>query len=209
MKINLLIAGIATLITISGCANQAADNGNQGIYKESGNTINVNDQQAELYNEGHSKSFKNKSEDFGYVRHMRNPTMGTNSSNDHYAAIDREQLANIISQYSTDVPHVDDVSTLVTDEEVLIVYKTDSKERNETADQVKRMAMSVVPRFYHVYVSDNTKLRRNVENFATLDSDTKNVDSLIDGLISQMRKSPQGRKMNNSENPNGEMKGEQ
>jgi methyl coenzyme M reductase subunit D len=139
---------------------------------------------------------------------MRNPTMGTNSSNDHYAAIDREQLANIISQYSTDVPHVDDVSTLVTDEEVLIVYKTDSKNRSETADQVKRMAMSVVPRFYHVYVSDNTRLRKNIENFATLDSDSKKVDPMINGLIKQMKQSPQGRKMNNSENPNGEMQSE-
>jgi ribosomal protein S17E len=208
MKKDLLIAGIFSIITLTGCGNNLTNDGKHELYKESGNTINVNDQRSELYNEGHSKSFKNKSEDFGYVRHMRNPTMGTNSSNDHYAAIDREQLANIISQYSTDVPHVDDVSTLVTDEEVLIVYKTDSKERIETADQVKRMAMSVVPRFYHVYVSDNTKLRRNVENFATLDSDSKNVDSLIDGLIKQMRKSPQGRIMSTGENANGETKGE-
>jgi ribosomal protein S17E len=208
VKKYLLIPGVVATITLSACANNAADDGRNKLYNESGNTINVNDQRAELYNEGHNKTFQDKSEDFGYVRHMRNPTMGTNSSNDHYAAIDREQLANIISQYSTDVPHVDDVSTLVTDEEVLIVYKTDSKNRSETADQVKRMAMSVVPRFYHVYVSDNTRLRKNIENFATLDSDSKKVDPMINGLIKQMKQSPQGRKMNNGENPNGETQNE-
>jgi hypothetical protein len=204
----LLIAGILGIVTVTGCANNLADQGNRDLYKTSGNTINVNDQRAELYNEGNNQELRNKSEDFGYVRHQRNPVMGTNSSNDHYAAIDREQLANMISQYSTDVPNVDDVSTLVTDEEVLIVYKTDSKDRFETADQVKKMGMSVVPRFYHVYVSDDTNLRRNVENFATLDSDSKKVESMIDGLIKQMLKSPQGRNMSDGENANGETQDE-
>lgn len=208
MKQSLLIAGILGIVTVTGCANNLADQGNRDLYKTSGNTINVNDQRAELYNEGNNQELRNKSEDFGYVRHQRNPVMGTNSSNDHYAAIDREQLANMISQYSTDVPNVDDVSTLVTDEEVLIVYKTDSKDRFETADQVKKMGMSVVPRFYHVYVSDDTKLRRNVENFATLDSDSKKVESMIDGLIKQMLKSPQGRNMSEGENANGETQDE-
>ena len=208
MNKNLLIIIPIAIFTLIGCSNHLTNDGKHELYKKSGNTINVNDQRAELYNEGHPKEFQQKSEDFGYVRHMRNPVMGSNSSKDHYAAIDREQVAHIISQYSTDVPHVDDVSTLVTDEEVLIVYKTDSKDRTKTADQVKRMAMSVVPRFYHVYVSDNTKLRREIENYATLDSDSKNVNSLIDGLIKQMRKSPQGRKMSTGENANGEAKDE-
>lgn len=208
MKKYILTAGIFGLVVLSGCANNVAEQGRQGIYQESGNTINVNDQRAELYNEGNVKHLRNKSEDFGYVRHTRNPVMGTNSSNDHYSAIDREQLANIISKLSTDIPNVDDVSTLVTDEEVLVVYKTNTKDRNETADQVKKVAMSVIPRFYHVYVSDDTKLRQNVENFATLDSDSKNIDSLIDGLIKQMIQSPQGRNMSNSENANGETKDE-
>ena len=68
--------------------------------------------------------------------------------------LNREQVANIISQFSTDIPNVNDVATLVTDQEVLIAYKTDSKNRNLTADQVKKTAMSVVPRYYHVYVTD-------------------------------------------------------
>ncbi|MGJ7920117.1 YhcN/YlaJ family sporulation lipoprotein [Neobacillus sp. LXY-4] len=208
---NLFFVCFTGLIMLTGCANNAVDRAGDAPrdpYQESGNTINVNNQRAELYNEGnHDKNLRDKSEDFGYVRHQRNPVMGTNSSGDHYAAIDREQLANIISQLSTDVPNVDDVSTLVTDEEVLVVYKTDSKNRNETADQVKKTAISVVPRWYHVYVSDNTKLRKNVENFATLDSDSRNVDRNLDRIITQMLSSPQGRAINAGENANGEKEG--
>lgn len=186
---NLIFAGFCTIFILSGCANNDSNLGAQDPYKEDGSTINVNNQRAELYNEGNNH---NKSEDFGYVRHQRNPVMGTNSASDHYAAIDREQLAKIISQLSTDVPNVNDVSTLVTDGEVIVVYKTDTKDRNLTADQVKRTAASAVPSWFRVYVTDNTHLRQDVENFATLDSDTKNINSLMSNLINRVKESPQG-----------------
>ena len=43
-------------------------------------------------------------------------------ANKHYTALDREQVANIISKLSADIPNVNDVATLVTDQEVLIAY---------------------------------------------------------------------------------------
>jgi ribosomal protein S17E len=129
--------------------------------------------------------------------------MGDNTANDHYSALDREQVANIISQLSVDIPNVNDVATLVTDQEVLIAYDTDSKNRNMTADQVKKTAMSVVPRYYHVYVSDNKVLMRDVENLANLDSTSRNARNTVNGLIKQMKKSPQGQRMNSSEDENG------
>ncbi|EIJ80677.1 Sporulation lipoprotein YhcN/YlaJ-like protein [Bacillus methanolicus PB1] len=207
MRRVMIIAGMCGLAALTACNNNdtAAD---RDLFNDTGNTINVNDQRAELYNRDDNRGLRNVSEDFGYVRHQRSGILEDRGSNDHYAAIDREQLADIIGKYCTDVPNVDDVSTLVTDEEVLIVYNTDSKDRFETADQVKKMAMSVVPRWYHVYVTDDERLRKNVENFATLDSDSRNVDSMIDGIVKRMLKSPQGREMNEGENANGESRGE-
>jgi ribosomal protein S17E len=87
---------------------------------------------------------------------------------------------------------------------VLIAYQTDSKDRNLTADQVKKTAMSVVPRYYHVYVTDNRSLMRDVENLSHLDSTSKNARNSVNQLIAQMKKSPQGAPMSNSENANGE-----
>ncbi|MEH7501254.1 YhcN/YlaJ family sporulation lipoprotein [Neobacillus drentensis] len=200
MKKLVIILGLCTLTALTGCSK---DMGNRDVYEESGNTINVNNKRHDLYNEGASRGVRNVSNNYGFVRHQKSPLMNDNTANDHYTALDREQVANIISKFSTEIPNVNDVATLVTDQEVLIAYDTDSKNRNLTADQVKKTAMSVVPRYYHVFVTDNKVLMRDVENLANLDSTSRNARNLVNGLIKQMKKSPQGQRMNASEDENG------
>ena len=200
MKKLLIITGLCTITALTGCTKDATKN---DVYEESGNTINVNNKRHELYNEGASRGVRNVSNDYGFVRHQKSPIMNDNTANNHYTALDREQLANIISKYSTNIPNVNDVATLVTDQEVLIAYDTNSKDRNLTADQVKKTAMSVVPRYYHVYVTDNKVLMRDVENLANTDSTGRNARNLVNGLITQMKKSPQGQRVNSSEDANG------
>lgn len=211
MKRAIIALGLCGAIGLTGCSDKGASpdgDGKAGIYRHSGNTLNVNDQRPDLYNEQGPKGMKDTSKDFGYVRHQKTGIMGADNA-DAYQAIDREQMADMIGKFCTMAPNVDDVSTLVTDEEVLIVYKTDSANRFETADQIKKMGMSVVPRWYHVYVTDNTNLRKDVENFASLNTDSRDVDPMIDGIVKQMLKSsPQGRDMSSGENANGEAKGE-
>ncbi|RSD27499.1 YhcN/YlaJ family sporulation lipoprotein [Mesobacillus subterraneus] len=213
MKKAIIALGICGATALTGCAadNNASPgvrDGRSGIYQQSGNTLNVNDERADIYNQDGRKGMRNRSEDFGYVRHQKTGVMGADELNNAYESIDRERIADMISRFSTMVPNVDDVSTLVTDEEVLIVYQTDSDNRFQTADQVKRMAMSVVPRWFHVYVSDDTNLRDEVENFATLDTDSRDVNDMIDGMVKEMLKSPQGIDMSTGENANGEAEGE-
>ncbi len=200
MKKLVIILGLCTLTALTGCSK---DMSNRDVYEESGNTINVNNKRHDLYNEGASRSVRNASNNYGFVRHQKSPLMNDNTANDHYTALNREQVANIISKLSTEIPNVNDVATLVTDQEVLIAYKTDSKNRNMTADQVKKTAMSVVPRYYHVFVTDNKVLMRDVENLANLDSTSRNARNLVNGLVKQMKKSPQGQRMNPSEDENG------
>ncbi|WP_312468951.1 YhcN/YlaJ family sporulation lipoprotein [Neobacillus sp.] len=200
MKKLIIIMGLCTLTALTGCSKNMAG---RDVYEESGNTINVNNKRHDLYNEGASRGVRNVSNNYGFVRHQKSPLMNDNTANNHYTALDREQVANAISKYSTNIPHVNDVATLVTDQEVLIAYQTDSKDRNLTADQVKKTAMSIVPRYYHVYVTDNKVLIRDVENLANLDSTSRNARNLVSGLITQMKKSPQGLRMNASEDENG------
>jgi hypothetical protein len=199
MKKPMIILGICAISALTACQNNL---GRDDFQNERSSAQSVNDPVGDIYSRD-----KDGSEDFGYVRHKKDEMMRTQSQN-HYAAIDREKVADIIGEYTTDVPNVDDISTLVTDEEVLIVYHTDSSDRNLTADQVKRMAMSVVPRWYHVYVSDNEALRPNVENFANLGPNSPNTETGINQLIKQMLASPQGKKMSTGENANGEAQGE-
>ncbi|MBI0577574.1 YhcN/YlaJ family sporulation lipoprotein [Neobacillus cucumis] len=200
MKKLMIILGLCTITTITGCSK---DMNNRDVYEESGNSINVNNKRTELYNEGAGRSVRNVSNDFGYVRHQKSPIMNDNTANNHYTALDREQVANIISKYSTNLPNVHDVATLVTDQEVLVAYTTDSKDRNLTADQVKRTAMSVVPRYYHVYVTDKKALMRDVENLSHMDARNKNSRHSINYVIRQMKDSPQGNRLSDSEDENG------
>nr|WP_295971885.1 YhcN/YlaJ family sporulation lipoprotein [uncultured Bacillus sp.] len=200
MKKALLAIGLCSLTALAACQNDEAKN---DLYEESGNTINVNDSRADLYKH---VSDENVSENFGYVRHQKSPVAGERMTKDHYAAMDREKLADVISKNLINLPNVQDAATLVTDKEVLIIYESDTRNRNLTADQVKKSAMAFVPRWYRVYVSDNKQLRNIMNSYAQLDSDSKNAVNGINNLIREMKKSPQGRELNNNENVNGENK---
>jgi ribosomal protein S17E len=200
LKKVIMIVGLCSLAVLPGCSKDIAG---KDVYEESGNTINVNNKRHDLYNEGASNSMRNVSNNYGFVRHQKSPLMNDNTANNNDTALNREQVANIISKYSSNIPNVNDVATLVTDQEVLIAYDTDSKDRSLTADQVKKTALSVVPRYYHVYVTDNKVLMRDVENLANTDSTSRNARSLINGLITQMKKSPQGNRASANEDENG------
>jgi hypothetical protein len=198
MKKSIITAGLCCLVALSGCNNDQ----NAELYEQSGNTINRTDR-SELYNE----NITNDNKHFGYVRHQKSPVPGK-STVYSMPTIDREVVADMISKMSTQlVPSVNEAATLVTDEEVLIVYDTDSDNRFETADQVKKTALSIVPRWYHVYVSDNPRLMKDIERFGVLDATSRNVDQIITTTIERMLESPQGRKISDGENANGEMSG--
>ncbi|MEH7237063.1 YhcN/YlaJ family sporulation lipoprotein [Bacillus sp. JJ1562] len=203
MKKYTIISGLLALTALTGCG---ASDDNAGVYHESGNTINRIEQN-ELYNTKGVKNDGKEMTNFGYVRHQKNPVPGRVNVYSNLPAMDREKVADLISKICTTIPNVNDVGTLVTDEEVLVAYDTDSKDRNLTADQVKRAALSVVPRFFHVYVSDDPDMMKQIERFGTLDSDSRNVDQIITSTIQQMVKSPQGYKVSDGENENGEMEG--
>lgn len=199
MKKTPILTCMLGLALLTACNNDSAV---EGLYNESGNTINVNDQRADILNQNGKKD----SADFGYVRHQKSPIEGEQMSVDYSSVFDREKIADAISKLCTALPGVDDVSTLVTDEEVLIVYNTNEKNRDLAADQVKKTAMSLVPRSYHVYVSDNTRLRGNVESFATMRADNGKQENALSKLIKDLKQSPQGEKLDSDENANGESK---
>ncbi|UOE75907.1 YhcN/YlaJ family sporulation lipoprotein [Parageobacillus thermoglucosidasius] len=199
-----LLAVTLSAATLAGCAQTAQDN-NTDVYKRSGNTINVTDRN-DLYNEnGVPNGDDTRMDNFGYVRHQKSPVPSDANLYNNMPTFNRERAADLISKLCTQLPNVNDAATLVTDEEVLIVYDTDTKNRHQTADQVKKTALSVVPRYYHVYVADDPRLMKDIERFGRLDSNSRNIDQIIDTTIQRMLKYPQGRKLSDEENENGEM----
>lgn len=204
LKKTLLALSISATVSLVGCA-QMAENNDDDILERSGNTINVTDRN-DLYNdEGVPNGDDTPMNNFGYVRHQKSPIPGDMNQYANMPTLNRERVADLISKLCTQLPNVNDVATLVTDEEVLIAYDTDTKNRFETADQVKKTALSVVPRYYHVYVADDPRMMKEIERFGRLDSNSRNIDQIIDTTIKEMLKYPQGRKLNDGENANGEM----
>lgn len=198
MKKKVLAIGLTSLFVIGGCTNN--DN---AFNSKAVNPTEVRNP-ANYYN-ADNQNLNTKGDNFGFTRVNRATVNGKNTNN-QVTSIDREQLAKGISNIIIQLPNVHDASVLVTDQEVLVVYDTDSKNRDKTANQVKRSAMSAVPRYYHVYVSDNTALAQNIENYASLETDSRGVDFSIKKTIKEMLKSPQGsnvpnggRRMNNQD----------
>ncbi|YCA11809.1 YhcN/YlaJ family sporulation lipoprotein [Bacillus sp. AK128] len=204
MNKSLLIAGFVSLSLLTACQYEAFSD-DQEFYKESGNAVHMTTRN-ETYD---SKSLTGMDKDdvgtnFGFVRHQKSPVPGDETQLNEMPVFNREQVADIISKMAVLLPNVNDVATLVTDEEVLVAYETDSEDRFEIADQVKKTAISVVPRYFHVYVSDQPKMMNEIEKYGNLDSNSRDIDRIMDVTIKEMLAAPQGRKLNDGENANGE-----
>ena len=203
MKKTIMMVGLSSLIALTGCSGNQEQG--QGSRADGDRPSNVNNP-AQYYDEDNRNYSNNEKDDFGFTRSDNATINGRKVSTDNTeATVDREQLSDLITRLSLSIPNVQDVSTLVTDEEVLVVYETDTKSRMDTADQVKRTAMSIVPRYYHVYVSDDKTMAQDIENFAQLEPDSEGIDYTINKTIKRMLKSPQGYRMSDVENENGEM----
>nr|WP_249310371.1 YhcN/YlaJ family sporulation lipoprotein [Bacillus sp. FJAT-49736] len=210
MSKKIITATLLSAALLTACSNN--NNGknvaeNPAVYKKNGNTVNKYER-VDMYNAGLEKTSAEKSNEFGYVRHVKSPIPGQNIKYQDIYTINREKVADAISKIAVTNPRVHDAATLVTDEEVLISYKTDAKskkDRNDVADQVKKTAFSVVPRWYHVYVTDNPTLKQYVENISYMKSSDANKERVIKQTVKMMLKStPQGHKMSTGENENGE-----
>ncbi|MFZ3590661.1 YhcN/YlaJ family sporulation lipoprotein [Bacillus sp. DJP31] len=207
LKKSLLLVGISSLSLLTACQYEAFSEDKE-FYKESGNAVHVSDKN-EMYNsKGDNGGDNDIGTDYGFVRHQKSPIPNDRDkykANSEMPNVDREKVADMITKMAIILPDVNDVGTLVTDEEVLIAYETDSENRFETADQVKKTAISIVPRYYHVYVSDDPLMIDEIQKYGRLDANSRDIDRILDTTVKEMLHSPQGRKLSDGENANGEM----
>ncbi|WP_409295168.1 YhcN/YlaJ family sporulation lipoprotein [Peribacillus sp. SCS-26] len=206
MKKSLSALCLGLLLILSACSGRGnLDNGNNDNpfmnTSRTNETKNIN-QNYNVDNHNNDKS----SRGFGFVRLSRTVVNGETVGSKDRIRLDREQMADIITRLAVQNPQIEEAATLVTDEEALIAYKTGSENREEAADQVKRTAMSVLPRYFHVYVTDNPGLMQNIENYAGLNTHTDDINYMLQKTIVQMKRSPQGKTAIPGENANGETK---
>ncbi|CDQ39199.1 MULTISPECIES: YhcN/YlaJ family sporulation lipoprotein [Virgibacillus] len=177
----MLPIGFMTMLLITGCANDdTAKNESEQIKDE----LDPNNELQE--------SEDGTDDKLGYVRYTKDQ-MDNNSERNHSISMDRTEMANMITRIMLRSDAFEEVATLVTDEEVLIAYqKSDAYDEAKSAQMAKKTAMSVMPRYFKVYVSDNETLMNDIHSLHNSRTTDGNYDNTIQQIIDEMRKSPQG-----------------
>src|SRR5699024_8962036 len=87
--------------------------------------------------------------------------------------IEREKMADMITRIILQNKAFDEVATLVTDEDVLSAYQVNDKIDGDNAAEIARKsAMSVLPRYFEIIVSDNDVIMHDIQSLHN--STTKN-----------------------------------
>ncbi|MBU8906572.1 YhcN/YlaJ family sporulation lipoprotein [Desertibacillus haloalkaliphilus] len=190
MKKSIVAVGLCGALLATGC-NQVIDNQSPNTVRDQNVTVAERNERTQVMN--HTPGTKDEHSQFGYVRQQKANKNGHNPMTES-AYFDRELMAETITNMAVYLPGVHDVATLVTDKYALVVYdaEADDDERERVADQVKRTAYSVLPRFYDVYVSDNRENMEAIERFSSLGSHSPEVNDLLEPTIEEMKQSPQG-----------------
>jgi Sporulation lipoprotein YhcN/YlaJ (Spore_YhcN_YlaJ) len=105
----------------------------------------------------------NSYKDYGFYRLQKQEVLGKDG--DFALKIDKKQVAKFISYLVVKLPSVDDAITLVTDQEVLIAYRSEggSEAKEAVKDQVVKTAMSALPSYYHIYTSNDMQNINNIQ----------------------------------------------
>ena len=132
----------------------------------------------------------------GYVRYTKDQ-LDNDAERNHAVTMDRTQMANMITRIILRNDGFNEVATLVTDQEVLIAYdKDEDLDEDNAADIAKKTAVSIMPGYFDVYVSDNDSLIRDIHSLHNSTTTNKNYDNTIDTIINEMKNSSQGKKTN-------------
>lgn len=133
----------------------------------------------------------------GYVHYTRSE-LDTNPAPAPNLNIDRNAMANMITRTIMQNQGFEEAATLVTDQEVLIAYQKNADMEEEKAAQIARnTAMSTMPRYFDIYVSDNNVLIKDIHSLHRSSAKNKMYDNTINRIIDEMKRSPQG--INNKE----------
>src|SRR5699024_6344233 len=128
----------------------------------------------------------------GYVNYKKEQV---NEDENAQITVDRHALADMVTRVLLKNDSFQEVATLVTGNEVLIAYEKDEDNENsdeETAEFARKTAMSLLPRYFDIYVSDNHNLIDDLHSLHNQTTDTNDYQNTIDSIIKEMEKSPQG-----------------
>ncbi|WP_254434127.1 YhcN/YlaJ family sporulation lipoprotein [Halobacillus sp. Marseille-Q1614] len=177
----LWLAIALSLLILNGCQNPQEDE------------TNMDDEDHAIEGETMDNYNKNMADgQVGYVRFQKDQ-LDQESEKNHKIKVNREQMADMITRMILRYPGFEDAATVVTDDEILVAYqKPVNREAEVAADMVKKTAYSLVPSFYHVYVSDDPASFGDIQSLGNSTVYDEQYQHVIDQIIERMKKSPQG-----------------
>lgn len=182
MKINRLISILFFGLLLTACSHTDSSSGER-------------EQMLDELDPNRENKIQNTSDindKLGYVNYTRDQ-INMDDEEHHVATLNRRQMADMIARMILRNEGFEEVATLVTDEEVLIAYqRNDELDRDIAADMASKTAVSVMPGYYDVYVSDNEVLIQDIQSLHNSTTTNKEYDNLLQQIITQMKKSPQG-----------------
>ncbi|MCK0472735.1 YhcN/YlaJ family sporulation lipoprotein [Halalkalibacter sp. APA_J-10(15)] len=184
MKTKQTILLIACLLIFSGC--HLADDPQTMQRVQMDREITQQNHGTQPYNRMSVGDFN----DYSYVRYNKHD-VEPNGQQQEIIYVNREKLSDSITRLVLTNNDVEEAATLVTDQYALVAYTSTSEDRELTADQVKRSAISIVPHYYDVYISDNEHHFDEIERFQGLSANS-NVQDSIEQTIELFKQSPQG-----------------
>lgn len=186
IKKSILITGLASMMLVTGC--QMPEQGqslqrtaNYDSHQPNGGYMPINPvNQTQSYTH------------YGYQRYDREH-VHNNGRQDIIPAVDRSLLADSVTRLVLTNDVVSEAGALVTDKYVLVAYDAQADNREYVADQVKRSALSIVPRYYEVFITDNPDHFDEIERFQHMTSGSPNMEGALEQTIAEMTQfSPQG-----------------
>jgi len=125
----------------------------------------------------------------GYVNYTKDQ-FDDEPDRDEIVRMDRNKMADTIARIILqNSESFDEVATLVTDKEVLIAYdKNDHLSDEDAVDLAKKSAMSVVPRFFDIYVTDNPSLIPDIQSLHNTTTQDRSHGNTLEQIISEMEK---------------------
>lgn len=177
MKIRIgILLFLAIIISISGCSqiNNSA-NDKQNMIKQMDPAKNEE-------NENRGVSDK-----LGFVRYTKEE-VNNEAANNYVFTINKELKAHAITNMILRSEGFEEVATLVTDQDVLIAYEINGDiEADLAADIAKQSAITVMPRYFDIYVSDHDVLIKDIHSLHNSSTENKNYQQTIDKIIKEMQ----------------------
>ncbi|MDZ5606694.1 YhcN/YlaJ family sporulation lipoprotein [Bacillus pseudomycoides] len=179
-----MILSLLTLFLFAGCqtANKAE------MEREEGSRVLVSNKN-DMY---HTENTNTRLTRVGYSSKEKDEV-----SNKQVGVINREKVAEMITNMTVNLPDVTNAATLVTDDEVFVVYRANTTDPALVTDQVYKTALSIVPRYYKAYVSTDQKLISQIQGLQSGTLNNKEYEQSLDMLKREMGKNPH---LNNSQN---------